>query len=51
MFMELTQPLAEGETVSGTLSFERAGNVVVSFQVMGLGAPGPGAETGQHQHH
>jgi copper(I)-binding protein len=51
MFMELTQPLAEGETVSGTLSFERAGDVAVSFQVMGLGAPGSDAETGQHQHH
>lgn len=50
MFIELTQPFAEGETVSGTLSFERAGEVAVSFQVMRLGAPGPDAETGQHQH-
>jgi periplasmic copper chaperone A len=51
MFMELARPLAEGETVSGALNFERAGEVPVSFAVMGLGAQGPDAEDHQHHHH
>jgi periplasmic copper chaperone A len=50
MFMELAQPLAEGETVSGALSFERAGDVPVSFEVMGLGAQAPGAKDHDHHH-
>ena len=49
MFMELARPLAEGETVSGALSFERAGDVPVSFAVMGLGAQGLDAE--DHHNH
>ena len=51
MFMGLARPLAEGETVSGALSFERAGEVPVSFEVMGFGAQGPDAEDPQHHHH
>lgn len=43
MFMGLKEPLKEGETVSGTLTFEKAGSVDVSFAVGGIGAKGPGA--------
>jgi hypothetical protein len=50
MFMELARPLAEGETVSGALSFERAGEVPVSFAVMGLGAQAPDAKDHDHHH-
>jgi periplasmic copper chaperone A len=49
MFMDLAAPLAEGETVRGELTFERAGNVAVTFQVMGIGAKAK--EGHQHHHH
>lgn len=49
MFMGLAAPLEEGETVRGELTFERAGNVNVTFQVMGIGAKAP--EGHQHRHH
>lgn len=41
MLMDLKEPLVEGQTVSGTLVFEKAGPVNVSFPVMPIGAPGP----------
>jgi copper(I)-binding protein len=47
MFMGLAAPLEEGETVRGELTFERAGNVNVTFQVMGIGAKAPE----DHPHH
>lgn len=59
MFMDLKEPLKEGETVSGTLNFEKAGTVDVSFSVRGIGAKGPGSmpsgsmpsdPAGMHQH-
>lgn len=50
MFMDLAKPLAEGDIVSGELTFARAGSVPVEFKVMGIGAAGPDAKT-QHQHH
>jgi copper(I)-binding protein len=46
MFMGLKSPLKEGETVSGSLTFERAGKVPVTFQVENMGASGP--EAGHH---
>lgn len=56
MFMDLKQPLKEGEAVSGTLVFEKAGTVSVNFDVRGIGAgagsapaPAHGA-AGGHQH-
>lgn len=49
MFMELAAPLNEGDTVSGALTFERAGRVPVTFQVLGIGAQSPAADS--HQHH
>jgi len=41
MFMDLKRPLKEGETFSGTLTFEKAGRVDVTFEVEGLGATAP----------
>ncbi len=46
MFLDLREPLREGQTVRGTLVFARAGTVEVSFQVRGVGAREPG-----HHHH
>jgi periplasmic copper chaperone A len=41
MFMGLTQPLKEGDSFPAKLTFERAGSVEVTFQVLGIGAQGP----------
>ena len=48
MFMQLTVPLNEGDSVSGELVFERAGKVDVVFKVLGMGAQGPGEDV-HHQ--
>lgn len=53
MFMDLKQPLKEGDSVKGTLTFEKAGTVDVVFDVRGIGASAPaGGSTGgmEHQH-
>ena len=49
MFLGLKKPLKEGETFSGTLTFEKAGSVAVSFAVRGVGAAAP--DTGAEHHH
>ena len=41
MFTHLTKPLAKGDTVKATLSFEHAGSVEVAFPVEAVGAAGP----------
>ncbi|MGK9235077.1 copper chaperone PCu(A)C [Inquilinus limosus] len=45
MFLELKRPLKAGESFAGTMTFEKAGTVDVSFDVEPIGAtaPGPGA--------
>jgi periplasmic copper chaperone A len=43
MFMSLKAPLEEGQTVEGTLTFERAGKVPVNFEVQAIGAAAPDA--------
>lgn len=43
MFMELKRQLKEGETVKGTLTFEKAGPVAVEFSVQPVGARAPAA--------
>jgi copper(I)-binding protein len=48
MFMRLKQPLKEGERVPGTLTFEKAGTVPVTFAVRGLGAQR--AAPAEHRH-
>jgi copper(I)-binding protein len=44
MFMGLTKPLKEGDAFPAKLTFERAGSVEVTFQVLGIGAQGPKTE-------
>lgn len=48
MFMGINQPLVEGETVSVTLTFEKAGTVELELPVLGSAADG--AEAGEHVH-
>jgi len=50
MLMNLKQPLKEGETVSVTLVFEKAGAVTASATVAKAGAAMPDAGHGQHGH-
>ena len=49
MFEGLTGAPKAGDTVSGTLTFQRAGAVPVTFSVAPVGASAPGGGT-QHQH-
>lgn len=54
MLMGLKQPLKDGTTFSGLLKFEKAGDVPVTFNVVGMGAPAPsggGKEMMDHSHH
>ncbi|MGF7159493.1 hypothetical protein FHS85_001112 [Rhodoligotrophos appendicifer] len=41
MFLELKQPIQEGEPLPGTLTFEKAGTLKVQFQVEPIGSAGP----------
>lgn len=47
MFMGLTKPLNEGDTVPAKLTFERAGSVDITLQILGMGAQRP--KTGPQQ--
>jgi uncharacterized protein YcnI len=49
MFMALKAPLKQGDAVKGTLVFEKAGSVDVTFQVGAMGARSSGG--GGHHHH
>jgi copper(I)-binding protein len=46
MMMDLKNPLKQGDKVSVTLEFEKAGKVSASLDVQGVGAPGPGSQGG-----
>ena len=46
MMMGLSKPLVAGETISGTLQFEKAGSIAVEFKVEAMGAE----TNGQHNH-
>ena len=46
MFMDLKEPLKEGQAVKGTLTFEKAGPVQVEYTVRGMG----GASAAEHKH-
>jgi len=48
MFTGLKQPLTQGQTLKGTLVFEKAGTVAIEFAVRAVGAPAPGQ--GGHKH-
>jgi copper(I)-binding protein len=41
MLLDLKSPLKRGDKVPVTLEFEKAGKVKLSFDVQGVGAPGP----------
>jgi copper(I)-binding protein len=45
MMLDLKSPLRQGDKLPVTLEFEKAGKVQVSFDVQGVGAPGPGTGT------
>ncbi|EIM29171.1 DUF1775 domain-containing protein [Microvirga lotononidis] len=47
MFMDLKEPLKEGQTVKGTLVFEKAGSVEVEYAVRGMGG---GTAPAEHKH-
>jgi copper(I)-binding protein len=48
MFLDLKHPLKKGEPFSGTLTFEKAGTVAVTFAVEDIGATDPAQ--GGHDH-
>jgi copper(I)-binding protein len=50
MFMELKEPLVEGATLTGTLTFEKAGTVEVQYPVRALAATAPGAAKAPAEH-
>jgi copper(I)-binding protein len=51
MLMDLKNPLKQGDKVPLTLDFEKAGKVVVSLDVQGVGAQAPaGGATSGHDH-
>jgi copper(I)-binding protein len=51
MFVDLRQALKPGETVKGTLVFEKAGMVAIEYRVGGIGAQAAPVVAGAHQHH
>lgn len=58
MFEDLTGAPKAGESITGSLTFERAGKVAVTFAVAPIGAKGPDAKgsdapaaSGGHSHH
>jgi copper(I)-binding protein len=48
MLVDLKRPLKQGETIEGTLIFEKAGTVAITYQVGGVGAQS--AAGGPHHH-
>jgi copper(I)-binding protein len=51
MFMDLKSGLKEGQTVKGTLVFEKAGKVDVEYKVGPIGGGAPKGGGGGHSHH
>ena len=50
MFMEMKQPVIEGNPVRGALTFRKAGTVEIDFVVAPMGAPAPASKGGHHHH-
>lgn len=48
MFEDLKRPLKQGESFSGTLTFEKAGTVNVTYSVEAMGAAAPAHEGQTH---
>lgn len=51
MFMDLREGLKQGQTVKGTLRFEKAGSVEVEYRVGPVGGGGPPAAGGNSHSH
>jgi periplasmic copper chaperone A len=51
MFMDLREGLKQGQTIKGTLRFEKAGSVDVEYRVGPLGGGGSAPAAGGHSHH
>ncbi|QRM35276.1 copper chaperone PCu(A)C [Microvirga sp. VF16] len=51
MFVNLRQGLKPGDTVKGTLMFEKAGTVGIEYRVGGIGAQAAPAAASAHQNH
>jgi periplasmic copper chaperone A len=49
MFLDLKQPLKAGDTIKGSLTFEKAGTIALEYKVEPMGATGAGA--GGHSKH
>jgi len=49
MLEELKNPLKKGDKLPITLNFEKAGNVQITLEVLGVGARGPGGTAGSDQ--
>ena len=43
MLVGLKRPLQQGQTIKGTLTFEKAGSGEVEFSILPVGSPGPAA--------
>jgi copper(I)-binding protein len=50
MFVDLTSPLEKGKPVKGTLIFERAGNIEVTYDVEAIGARSSGPDEHKNMH-
>ena len=48
MFMDIRQPLKQGDTLKATLMFEKAGKLDVSFSVNAIGAGAGSAPAHKH---
>lgn len=51
MFIDLKQPLKQGEKIKGTLVFEKAGTVEIEYDVAPIGAASPKGGTAKMEHH
>ena len=49
MLVDLKRPLMQGDTIEGTLVFEKAGTVAIAYRVGGIGAQSAGSSS--HHHH
>ena len=49
MFVDLKSPLKQGEKLTATLEFEKAGKVDVTFEVQAVGAPSPMSDHPGHK--
>ncbi len=51
MLEDLKHPLKQGESIDGTLTFEKAGTINVTFFVEAMGASAPGDKGHDHEGH